>query len=75
MGFAELIAFFKALPELVKVVGEVVSSLKQLKQDAINNEIASIKKEVDVQIQTLILAVNDEQRKKALLDLSRALGR
>jgi len=75
MGFAELIAFFKALPELVKVVGEVVSSLKQLKQDAINNEIASIRKEVDVQIQTLILAVNDEQRKKALLDLSRALGR
>lgn len=75
MGIAEIIAFFKAVPQIVAVLGEVVSSLKQLRQDAIDKELETVRKEVDVQIQNLILAGNDEQRKKALLELSRAIGR
>jgi hypothetical protein len=75
MGIAEIFAFFKALPELVKVMGEVVSSLKQLRQDSINRELDSIRNEFDTNIKKLTMAVNDEQRKKALLDLNRALGR
>jgi len=75
MGIAEIFAFFKALPELVKVMGEVVSSLKQLRQDSINRELDSIRNEFDTNIKKLTMAVNDEQRKKALLDLNRALRR
>lgn len=75
MGFAEFIAFIRALPELVRVMGEVVDSLKQLKRDAIDRELESIRKEFDSNIQKLITAQNDEQRKKALLDLSRSIGR
>lgn len=75
MGFAELIAFVRALPELVKVMGEVVSSLRQMRQDSIDRELESIRKDVDTQIQILTTAANDETRKRAILDLSRAIGR
>ena len=75
MGVTELILFFKSLPEIAKVLGEIVSTLKELRQESMQKELEVIRKDVDVQIQSLILAVNDEQRKKALLALSTALGK
>lgn len=75
MGFVEFIAFFRALPEMVKILGEVNSTLKQLRQDSIDKEISEIKNEFSIKLQTLKGAVNDEQRKKALLDLERAVSR
>jgi hypothetical protein len=75
MGVAEVIAFFKALPELVKVMGEVVAALKEMKQESIDKAIETIKNDVDVQIQILTQAKNDEERKAALLALSRAIAK
>lgn len=75
MGFIEIIAFIRALPQLVSIMGEVVTALKQMKQDAIAKEIEVIKKDVDLKISTLIMATNDEERKKALLDLVRVISR
>lgn len=75
MGMAEIIAFIRALPELVKVMGEVVNALRQMKQDAIDRELEKIRNEVDSNIQKLTAAKTDEERKKILLDLNRAIGR
>ena len=75
MGIAEIFAFIRALPEMVKALDRMTSALLQMKQDQIDKELDSIRKDVDIQIQILTTAVNDEQRKKAILDLSRAIGR
>lgn len=75
MGFAEVIAFIKALPEIVKFLNEISSTLRQLKQDSIDRELESIKKEVDSNIQKLITAKSDSDRKQALLELSRVMGK
>ena len=70
MGFAEIIAFFRALPELVKVLGEVVTSLKQLRQDAIDSELAKIKSDVDITLKQIAGAQTNEDRKKLALELA-----
>ena len=75
MGFIEIVAFFKALPEMVKVLSEIVLALKQLKQESIDKELESIRKEVNQQITSLSKAANDEERKKALLALALAVSK
>lgn len=56
-------------------MGEVVNALRQMKQDAIDRELEKIRNEVDSNIQKLTAAKTDEERKKILLDLNRAIGR
>ena len=71
----EIIAFFRSLPEIARVLGQIVNALEQLKRDAINREMESIKSEVDGAIQKLILSKTDDQRKAALLALANSLRR
>ena len=75
MGMMEIIAFFRSLPEIARVLGQIVNALEQLKRDAINREMESIKSEVDGAIQKLILSKTDDQRKAALLALANSLRR
>lgn len=75
MGIAEIIAFFKALPELVKVLGEVVSALQQLKQDSINREMDAIKSDVSKTLKQIEGAQTNEERKKLALELAIRMSR
>jgi hypothetical protein len=75
MGIAEIIAFLKALPEMVKVLGDISDNLKQLKIDSINKELETIKNDVAIKIQTLTLAKTDDERKKAIIDLNNSIHR
>jgi hypothetical protein len=70
LGIAELIAFFRALPELVKVMGEVVSTLQQLRQDSIDKELSKIKSDVSETIKKIEGAQTNEDRKRLALDLA-----
>ena len=72
---AEILLFIRSLPEMVKVLKEVVDALKQLKADAIERELSSIRKDIDLQIKLLQGATNDIERKKALLALSVAISK
>lgn len=75
MGFMELVAAIRAIGEIAKRLGEISQDLKDLRRDSILKEVESIQKEVDIKIQTLILAKTDAERKQALLDLARATAR
>lgn len=69
MGIAEIIAFIRALPELARVMGEVVSSLRQLRQDAIDRELDSIKSEVSETLKKIEGAKTNEDRRRLALEL------
>ena len=75
MSITAIFAFIKALPEMVQVLGEIAATLKQMKQDKIDEELAKIQNEVDTHIQILEGARSDEERKKALLALKLATRR
>lgn len=75
MGFMEIVAAIRSIGEIAKRLGEISQDLKDLRRDSILKEVESIQKEVDIKIQTLILAKNDEERKAALLALARTTGR
>lgn len=75
MGIAEIFAFFKALPEMVRVLGQINESLIQLKRDSINKELESIKTEFNKKIHLLIIAKDDNERRKAILDLAIAIDK
>lgn len=75
MGIAEIFAFIRALPEMVKALDRMVSALQQLRQDKIDEALDEIKGEVAIQVQLLTTAKNDEERKAALLALARATAK
>lgn len=75
MGIAEIIAFFKALPELVRVMGEVVSGLRQLRQDAIDRELDSIKSDVSETLKQIEGARTNEDRRRLALELATRLSK
>jgi len=70
MGFSEIIAFIRALPKLVEVMGQVVSSLQQLKQDSINRELESIKSDVSKTLKQIEGAQTNEDRKRLAMELA-----
>lgn len=69
---AEIFAFLKALPKIVDLLSDINQSLKDLKREAMDKAIDSIKNEYNGKIQALMKAVSDDERKKALLDLYNA---
>lgn len=70
MGFAEIIAFVRALPELVKVMGEVVSALQQIKQDSIDKQLEKIKTDVSETLKKIEGAKTNEERKNLAMELA-----
>lgn len=75
MGIAEIFAFIRALPELVKVMGEVVSSLRHLRQDAIDRELDSIKSDVSETLKKIEGAKTNEDRKRLSMELALRLSK
>lgn len=75
MGLAELFAFFRALPELVKVMGEVVSSLKQLKQDSVDRELEKIRSDVSTTLKQIEGAQTNEDRRRLAMELATRMSR
>lgn len=73
MGFAELVLFFKSLPEIVKILGSINDSLQQIKRDSINKELDKIKEDFNKKLTVLIASRNDDERRKNLLDLYSAI--
>jgi hypothetical protein len=70
MTLLDLWAFIKALPKLVDTLGEVVSTLKQLRQDAINKELDVIKRDVSITLKQISEAKTNDERKKLSIDLA-----
>lgn len=75
MGFAEIIAFVRALPELVKVMGEVVSALQQIKQDSIDKQLEKIKTDVSETLKKIEGAKTNEERKNLSMELALRLSK
>ena len=70
MDIAALWAFFKALPQLVAIMGEVVDALKQLRQDSINNSLNQIKSDVASTLKQIEGAQTNEDRKRLAMELA-----
>ncbi len=75
MGFAELVAFFKALPEAVKLIRELVDAVKGLHSSAIDKELETIRKDVSDTIYKIEGAKTNEDRKKLALELVTRMSR
>jgi hypothetical protein len=73
MVFADVIAFIKALPELVRVMGEVVSTLNKLRQDAIDKELEKIRYDVSETLTKISNAKTDADRSRLSLELATRL--
>lgn len=69
MGFAELVAFFKALPEVVKLIRELVDAVKGLHSSAIDKELETIRKDVSDTIYKIEGAKTVEERRRLSLEL------
>lgn len=70
MGFAEVVLFIKSLPEMVKVLGEIHSTLKQLRQESIDRELEKIKSEVAETLKQIEGAKTNEDRKRLSMELA-----
>lgn len=75
MGLVEIMAFLKALPLLVESVNRLVSGLDSLRMDAVNASLDSYKKEVNEKITKLVISKDDNERKAALIELAKSLGK
>jgi hypothetical protein len=75
MGFAEIIAFFKALPEIIKILGEINNTLKQLQKEAIEKELALIRSEVKETLTKIEKANTHEERKILALELATRISK
>jgi len=75
MGVAEIILFIRSLPEMVKVLGQINESLKQLKQDFIDKEIQDIRKDVSIVLIQIESAKTNEERRKLALDLANRINK
>lgn len=70
MGFAEIVLFVKSLPEMVRILGEIHATLTQMKQDAIDKEMAKIRSDVSETLKQIEGAKNNEDRKRLSLELA-----
>lgn len=70
MGFAEIVLFIKSLPEMVKILGEIHLTLKQMKQDSIDKQLEQIKREVSETLRQIEGAKTNEDRKRLSAELA-----
>ncbi len=74
MGVAEIVAFLKALPQLVNVVQNLQGELAQLRLDIANKNLEEFKNEVTKELDSIILAKTDADRKSGIVALSKRLA-
>lgn len=75
MAIAEIFAFFRSLPEIVKILGQINDSLISLRKESIQRELDKIKSDFNTKLTVLIASKTDEERRKNLIDLYNALNR
>lgn len=75
MGFAEIVAFVKALPKIIDMLRELIDAVKDLKHSAIDKELDEIRKDVAETIHKIEGAKTNEERKKLALELARRMSR
>lgn len=74
MGFAEIVAFFKALPALVDLIGGLRQDIKDLRRDSIEKELAEYKRQVSADLKKIMGASTNEERLRLANDLSRHIS-
>ena len=74
MGFAEIVAFFKALPALVNLVSGLREDLKGMRREAIEKELAEYKAQVSADLKKIMGARTNEERLRLANDLSRHIS-
>ena len=73
--FASIVAALAALPEIVKILGEVVSELKNLRQSSIDSSLDKIKADVNETLTKIQSAKSNEERSVLARDLNARLGK
>lgn len=74
MGIAELTAFIKALPMLVEEFRAMRTTLNQVYVNAQNKDLDQFKGEMYAELDKLILAKTDEDRKSGIVALSKRIA-
>lgn len=74
MGFAEIVAFFKALPALVNLMSGLRDDIKGLRREAIEKELAEYKAQVSADLKKIMGAQTNEERLRLANDLSRHIS-
>ena len=74
MGIAEFIAFFKALPQLVSVVQNLQETMNQMYLEKKNKDLEDFKDGIYKELDAIILAKNDIERKNGIANLSKRLA-
>lgn len=74
MVVTEIMAFLRALPELVSLMRDLNSSINNLRADILNKKLEEFKGEVTKELDTIILAKNDTDRRNGIVALSKRLA-
>jgi hypothetical protein len=74
MVFADIIAFVKAFPQLVSAIEKVGATLNQMYVDKKNSDLDQFKGEVYAELDKIILAKNDDDRKSGIVALSKRIA-
>lgn len=74
MGLVEISAFIKALPMLVEEFRAMRTTLNQMYVSKQNNELDQFKGEMYAELDKLILAKTDNDRKTGIVALSKRLA-
>jgi len=74
VGIAELTAFIKALPMLVEEFRAMRTTLNQMYVSKQNNDLDQFKGEMYAELDKIILAKTDDDRKNGIVALSKRLA-
>lgn len=74
MGIAEITAFIKALPMLVEEFRAMRTTLNQMYVSKQNNDLDQFKGEMYAELDKIILAKTDDDRKNGIVALSKRLA-
>lgn len=74
MGFAEIVAFIKALPALVNMINGLRDDIKQMRREAIEKELAEYRAQVSADLKKIMGAKTNEERLRLANDLSIHIG-
>jgi len=72
---ATIMAALAAIPEIVKVIGELVSEVKQLRQDSIDKSLEGIRNDVREILSKIQNAQTNADRTKLAAELNALLGK
>jgi len=75
MGVAEIVAFLKAFPQLVNVIQNLQQTINTLNLEMQNKNLEEFKGEITKELDSIIMAKNDADRRNGIVALSKRLAR